>query len=292
MVGSAQPEVGFVSTGGVLPGLVASTVGYHDVGPAQPLHRGLPSPYLTFIFSLADPIVTGETTDHATGPDAWQTSIIVGGLHQRPAFIVPDDYQYGIQLAVHPLAARAIFGVSTAELTALVSEGADVLGDHAERLRQRLAAEESWPARFAVLQGFLRTRVEVAGRRSSPRAELAEAWRWLAWHRGDGSMAGLARHVALSPRQLTQVFVRELGVGPKQVARLMRFHHAVQLIAAAAPSGELDLSGVAARAGFFDHAHLDRDFAQFAGISPTGWLDEERRNIQAGGHRNGEDWTA
>lgn len=291
MVRSTQPEVGYVSTGDVLPGMVASTVGYRTDEPAQPLHRGLPSPYLTFIFSLADPIVTGQTADHATSPDAWQTSIIIGGLHQRPAFIVPDDDQHGIQLAVHPLAARALFGVPAAELSALVSEGSDVIGERVERCRQRLVEEKSWSARFAVLQGFLRDQVDAAGRCSAPRAEIAEAWRWLAWHRGDGSMAGLARHVALSPRQLSTVFVRELGVGPKQVARLMRFHHAVQLLAAAVPSGELDLSGVAARAGFFDHAHLDRDFAQFAGVSPTGWLAEERRNIQAGGHRNGEDWT-
>lgn len=292
MVGSAQPEVGFVSTGGVLPGMVASTVGYRDEGPAQPLHRGLPSPYLTFIFSLADPIVTGETVEHAAGSKAFRNKIIVGGLHQRPAFIVPDDHQHGIQLSVHPLAARAVFGVSVAELTALVSEGGDVLGERAERCRQRLVEEESWPARFAVLREFLHSQVEAAGRRAAPRADVAEAWRWLAWHRGDGSMTGLARHVALSPRQLTAVFVSELGVGPKQVARLMRFHHAVQLVAATVPRGELDLASVATRTGFFDHAHLDRDFAQFAGISPTGWLAEERRNIQAGGHRNGEDWTA
>lgn len=41
----------------------------------------------------------------------------------------------------------------------------------------------------------------------------------------------------------------------------------------------------------FDHAHLDREFAQFAGISPTGWLAEEHRDIQSGGQRNGGDWA-
>ena len=41
-----------------------------------------------------------------------------------------------------------------------------------------------------------------------------------------------------------------------------------------------DLAGVAAQCGYFDHAHLDRDFAQFAGINPRGWIAEERRNIQ------------
>ena len=52
---------------------------------------------------------------------------------------------------------------------------------------------------------------------------MVEAWDWLAWRRGTGSMDGLARDVSLSPRQLRTLFQRELGVGPKQVARLMRF---------------------------------------------------------------------
>ena len=72
----------------------------------------------------------------------------------------------------------------------------------------------------------------------------------------------------------------------------MRFEHARQLIVAGHERARLNLTAVATRTGFFDHAHLDREFAQFAGISPTGWLAEEHRNIQSGGQRNGEDWAA
>lgn len=288
----AEAKSGFWPAAQLLPGLVSSTVGYSIHGPTQGLHRGLPSPYLTFIFSLADPIVSGESPPHATGADAYRTEIIVGGLHRRPAFIVPDDHQEGVQLAVHPLAARTLFGAPTAELTALVAEGADVLGPEADRLRTRLAEQPSWSARFAVLQHYLRARVERAERVEQPRSEVAEAWKWLRRQRGGGSMDGLARHVSLSPRQLRALFHREVGMGPKQVAGLMRFDHARQLVAAAASDVDLDLTRIALRTGFYDHAHLDRDFAAYAGVSPTGWRAEERRNIQAGGHRNGEDWTS
>ena len=75
-------------------------------------------------------------------------------------------------------------------------------------------------------------------------------------------------------------------MGPKQVSRLMRFDHAKRLIATSVGAGRRpDLTSVAAAdSGYYDHAHLDRDFAALAGISPTGWLAEERLNIQAGGH--------
>ena len=67
----------------------------------------------------------------------------------------------------------------------------------------------------------------------------------------------------------------------------MRFDHAKQaIIEAVDAGGALDLTAIALRTGFYDHAHLDRDFAALTGTSPTGWLAEERRNIQAGGHRS------
>ena len=46
--------------------------------------------------------------------------------------------------------------------------------------------------------------------------------------------------------------------------------------------GSLDLSRIAVDLGYYDHAHLVRDFGDFAGLSPTAWIAEEFRNVQAG----------
>ena len=282
----------YVRADSILPGYVASAVGYAS-GYRQPtLHRGLPSAHLTFIFSLADPVVTGWTPEHAQGRDPSRNLILLGGLHTSPAYVVPDERQRGIQISVHPLAARALFGAPSRELALLV-DGPEVLGAEAERIRNRMLEATTWPVRFAILQEYLRHRVDARSRRRERvRPELVEAWRWLAWHRGIGSMDGLAAHVHLSPRQLRTLFTREVGLGPKQVSRLMRFSAATSRIAyTVAADSTPDLAGIAAQCGYFDHAHLDRDFAQFAGISPRGWVAEERRNIQDGGHRNGETLT-
>jgi AraC-like DNA-binding protein len=285
-----EADAGYVRADRLLPGYVASAVGYASDYLQPTLHRGLPSAHLTFIFSLADPVVSGRSPEQARGDDAFRNHVLLGGLHTSPAYVLPDDRQRGVQIAVHPLAARRLFGAPARELATLVIDGPDVLGPDAERVRARMREATSWPARFAILQGYLRGRVDAhPQRRERVRPELVEAWRWLAWHRGTGSMDGLAAHVHLSPRQLRTLFAREVGLGPKQVSRLMRFSHATSRIAyAVAEDRTPDLAGVAASCGYFDHAHLDRDFAQFAGISPRGWIAEERRNIQDGGHRNGE----
>lgn len=274
-----------------LNGMVISATGYRTTGQRPALHRGLPSPYLTVIFSLDGPIATGRTPDQAMGPDAIRTDIIVGGLHQSPAHVVQPEHEAGIQLAVHPLAARTLLGLPAAALTGeLVVHGTDVFGERAADLRERLCGLDRWEDRFAALSAYLRGRAADDRAAGSVRPEVAEAWAWLARHRGAGTLGGLSRHVALSERRLTSLFRAETGLTPKQVARLTRFQHAKSAVVRAVATGApQDLARIAADCGYYDHSHLVRDFRQYTGVSPTRWLAEECRNIQAGAHgRDGE----
>lgn len=50
-----------------------------------------------------------------------------------------------------------------------------------------------------------------------------------------------------------------------------RFHHAV---AAAERASAPDWAGLALDFGYADQPHLVREFREFAGVSPTGWLRE------------------
>jgi AraC-like DNA-binding protein len=290
-----HPSGEYASSTDVVPGAVVSTVGYATGGHADPplaprLHRGLPSPYLTFIFSLGQPIVSGATASQAWGPDADRHHVLVAGLHHAPTYVIEPQLQAGIQLAVHPLAARALLGAPAARVPWQANEGHDLLGGEVDLVHERLEAANSWECRFAIVARYLRSRVVSRPVRNAVRPELTEAWAWLARHQGTGSMDALAAHVMISPRQLRTLFTAELGISPKQVSRLMRFDAAKQRIAHRVASGsELALTEVATRHGYFDHPHLDAEFRQFAGLSPTDWVAEERRNIQAGGHGQARD---
>jgi AraC-like DNA-binding protein len=280
----------FVRASPRLDGMVVSAVGYRTTGERPGLHRGLPSPYLTLIFSLDGPVVTGHTPEQAGGTGASRTDIVLGGLHRSPAYVVRPEHEAGVQLAVHPLAARALFGVPAAELAGdLVTPGADVMGRRAADVRELLCEQETWEERFASLSAYLRCcAADESG--GSVRPEVAEAWAWLARHRGVGTLRGLSRHVALSERRLTTLFRAETGLSPKQAGRLMRFQRARNAVVRPVAAGTApDLARIAADCGYYDHSHLVRDFRQYTGVSPSGWLAEECRNIQAGSHGGGEE---
>ena len=289
MADVGEQDVGewrFVEGGRLLPEAVVSAVGYSSKLERPCTHRGLPSPALTLVLTFDEPVISGF---EASGQDASTSHLVLGGLHTRPAYISQPKAQSGIQLAVRPLALRQLFGLPASELREQAVDARDVLGAGAERLREQLAGLVTWPERFAALGAYLRE--NTAEVTSGPRPEVVEAWKWIAWHRGTGSMSALARHVHLGERQLTSVFKAELGVSPKAVSRLMRFEHARQRIARAVSAGApLDLAAVAHTSGYYDHSHLVRDFRQYAGSSPSRWIGEELRNLQAGAGQPAEEF--
>ncbi|MEB3372179.1 AraC family transcriptional regulator [Saccharopolyspora mangrovi] len=282
-----QGEWRFVEGGQLVPDAVVSAVGYTSLLDQPALHRGLPSPALTLVLTFDEPVISGF---ERSGQDADSTHLVLGGLHTRPAYITQPRVQSGIQLAVRPLALRRLFGVPAGELREQAVDAREVLGSGAEDLRQRLAELTSWPERFAALATYLRANAAEAS--PEPRPEVVEAWKWIAWHRGTGSMSALARHVHLGERQLNSVFKAELGISPKAASRLMRFEHARQRIARAVRERTpLDLAAVAHSCGYYDHSHLVRDFQQYAGCSPSRWIGHELRNIQAGAGQPAEEFA-
>jgi AraC-like DNA-binding protein len=258
--------------------LVAHYSGYRQaaVGPAR--HRGLPSPYLTMIFTLDEPLTVAEHPDPGQPAGCYLT--LAGGLHTTPALITHNGWQSGIQLALSPLAARAVLGVPAGELAGIDVEATDVLGPVAGRIQRRLQAAAGWPERFVILDEFLLARVLDREPVVSP--EIGYAWQRLLATGGTARVGGLARETGWSDRHLRSRFRAEIGLTPKTAARVVRFHRARRLLQRRAAAGErLDLAGLAARSGYYDQAHLDREFRDLAGLPPTVWLAQEFRYFQA-----------
>jgi AraC-like DNA-binding protein len=258
--------------------------GYRQVGVAPAVHRGLPSPFLTLIFTIDDPMTIIRHVDPAQPGGDFPS--LVGGLHATPAFIRHDGRQAGIQVALDPLAARGLLGLPAGELAGLDVTADTVLGRRCSTLLDQLQHAASWPERFAALDVFLQA---AARRRGEPAPEVAQAWRRLRRTRGMISVADLAAEVGWSERHLSESIRRETGLAPKAAARVIRFDHARRLLTAEATRYGAcpNLADLAVQAGYYDQAHLAREFGALAGCPPTVWLAEqtaqygEFRNIQA-----------
>ena len=262
--------------------LVSWYTGYRQAGVAPALHRGLPSPFLTVIFTLDEPLEIAAHPDPRQPGGRYDT--LVGGLHTAPALITHDGRQSGIQIGMSPLGARALLGVPAGELTSLDVEGADVLGPLAAQISERLRETADWPRRFEILSELLLDRAGAAATSTMPgiSPEVRYAWQALLRSGGRIGVAQLAADTGWSDRHLRAQFRLEIGLTPKAAARVIRFDRARRrLIGRVRAGGAPDLAGLAADGGYYDQAHLDREFAALAGCAPSAWLAQEFRSVQA-----------
>lgn len=281
--------------GPALRPFVAACSGFRQAGVAPMRHRGLPSPYLTLIFTLDEPLVLAAHPDPRQPAASYES--LVGGLHASPALIVHDGWQSGVQLLVSPLGARALLGLPAGQVANIDVDAAAVLGPVARQIQDRLREAAGWPERFAILEEIMLARVAAseAGARGGTAGRVSagvrHAWQTLLATGGTASVAGLAAETGWSERHLRSKFLAEIGLAPKAAARVIRFDRARKDLArryraasagsaSGNPSG-LGLADLAAAHGYFDQAHLDREFRLLAGCPPTAWLAEEVRNIQA-----------
>ena len=266
---------------------IAWYAGYRQAGPPA-RHRGLPSPYLTLIFTLDEPLTLAQHPDPRQPPGRYET--LVGGLHATPALITHDGRQSGIQLMLSPLGARALLHHEAGDLAGIDLDGAQVLGPLATQIQQRVREAPDWAARFAVLDELLAARL---GGMTQLRPQTVRAWQQLLAAGGGVTVAELARDTGWSSRQLRNRFAAEIGLTPKAAARVIRFDRTRRLLQRQAAAGQPGpLADVAAECGYYDQAHLAREFRELAGCPPSTWLAEECRNVQVAADARLPGWSS
>jgi AraC-like DNA-binding protein len=247
-----------------MPGLLSPT---WDVGTVQltrfadhlrsaMVRQEIPSRHVTLLLNFGDPLIL-------TGNDGGRRKVgsFVTGLQTGPAIIERGGQQAGVHLRMPPTTAYALFGVPMHLLTGEVVDAAAVLGPRAARLAEGLTGASSVAQARAVLHAEFRSGWAAA---RQPSATVVRAWNGLIATRGAMRVDELVRLSGWSHRHLDARFREEIGVLPKTAARLLRFEYAAALLRAA----RMPLAALAAEAGYYDQAHLNRDFRSLAGCSP------------------------
>lgn len=249
-----------------LRGAVVHYVGWDEHTPGPLRRRQMPIGAIPAIISFGLPFDLLDPLDPEGGRRRRRLSF-VAGLHDRLALVEHAGRSRGVEVYFTPLGARRVLGLPLRELTNAVVPLEDVLGERvAAELTEALALAPDWPARFGLLDRFLTARLRAAER---PRPAVAWAWRRLEESGGRLPVAALAQELGCSRRHLVAQVREQLGLPPKTIARIVRFNRAVGLLQRddGARLGEIALD-----CGYYDQAHLNRDFRAFAGDSPSAFF--------------------
>jgi AraC-like DNA-binding protein len=222
---------------------------------------------MTFIVSIGPEIDVVAQTDPHQNPDRYRA--VLSGLQSTAAVIAHEGHQEGVAVELTPLGSRTFVGMPARELWDRSHEFEDVVGRIGAELWERMQQSGPWEERFATCDEVLlrlRREDEVA-------PELRVSWTELVSSGGRITVEGLASETGYSRQHLTRRFRDEFGLSPKLAARVIRFEHARKMLQSV-PSF-VTLAQVSASAGYYDQAHMYRDFAELAGCTPKELLTEE-----------------
>jgi AraC-like DNA-binding protein len=207
--------------------------------------------------ALGDP---GTRHDPVTRT-AWPNQAAIFGIMTRPHLLSQTGVSSYAGAELTPWAVRAL-GLAALLVDDVLPLDGWVGAEATAELASALRSEPFGTARAGVLVGFLRDRwVEVPGR-----VLVERAVRFIDEHHGRVTVADTAAATGTSYSTLYRLFVRTVGIGPKQYAEIIRYYRFVGGLL----NGPADAAAtLAALHGYYDQAHAARDFKRYTGVSAT-----------------------
>lgn len=226
-----------------------------------PRERNFPSGKLELIVHL------GERYFDVRGEERVRCPLVcVTGLQTSPLVIeAPDAVARVMGLRLHALGAYVLLGRPLDALSGLTVDLVDVVGPSALELAERCSAAGNATERLRIAADWIAGRV---ARRLAPDPAIAWIARGIERRQGAVSISALRERTGLSKTRLAAAFRQQVGVTPKLYARIHRFRRVLDEL----HGGARDLADLAHAAGYYDQPHLNAEFRQLAGLTPSAFL--------------------
>lgn len=218
---------------------------------------------------LGDPILQVPSNGQGV-PFRAERGFLVGP-HDRPAVNEPVGETFAIGVVGTPVGCEAVFRVRPSRLRGRVVD-LEAMWAAAGPLREDLLREPDPERMLDVVEQHLDTTVSrepaavercalaVARLEATPTRPIAE----------------IAAEVGVSHGHLDREFTRLVGLAPRVLARLLRMR---RLLAALDVSASVGWTDLAQQHGWFDQAHLIRDFKRHTGVTPSAYVAAQRTHL-------------
>lgn len=216
----------------------------------------VPDGHAEIVLHLAEPFAQRQPD----GVSRRQATALVSGQLTGPLHLAPSTEADVVGIRFRTDAARTVLHVPLDELTDAVLPLRDVAARLAPALERAVRSHDEPAARVralaAVLEGVDRAPPAPEVRVAAHALESAVP----------PDLHRLARSLGVTTRTLERRCRTEIGLTPATLRRLARFRRAFRRLDRTVRGG---WAAVAAQTGYFDQAHMIREFRRFAGSPPS-----------------------
>lgn len=217
----------------------------------------LPKGNVDYLFNLGAPLHGSGRRPEGHVSDAGAAWI--GGLRTRPYIVHPQGRVDLLGVSLRAEGCAELLPLAPAEFTDQVIQGAELPAD-VHTVAEQVCEARGFAEQIAILTRWLTKRLRPLRGAAAVRHACAR----LRMSRAEDAVGETAKALGVSVRHLRRMVTEQVGVGPAEYVRVARFIRATELMTAP----ERTLAQVALSAGYYDQAHLCRDFRTFAEMTP------------------------
>jgi AraC-like DNA-binding protein len=191
-------------------------------------------------------------------------TMIVGGARTTPYVRDISQPTRSVGAQLQPGAAQLLLGVPADELSERHTSLEDLWGRPAVEMRERLQETDSLTQQLDLFESFLLGRLP---RIRGVHPAVAHA---IELFMVTSDVGTAVERSGYSHRRFIALFRQAVGLTPKLYCRILRFQEALRLFSVQPNAAGVNM---ALDAGYSDQPHLNRDFREFAGLSPGQYRD-------------------
>lgn len=192
----------------------------------------------------------------------------VAGLNDKAIKISTTKDVEMITVFFLPYAAQVIMGIPCKEFSCDNVDFDQLEDIEFKDLKAKVLEAESTDKCIDLIEEFIIKRL-LKAQGSNYIKQLSNAFQ-LMNAKPDVRVEELASEACLSERQFRRVFIDNVGMSPKQIQRIQRFHLATNEML---QSKVENIEQIVYKYGYTDHSHFNREFHEIAGMSPTEYLN-------------------
>jgi AraC-like DNA-binding protein len=224
----------------------------------------VPDSHVEFVFHLADPWRMCRTDESGWKPQPL--AFVLAQSHGALRF-AGEGMACVVAFRVTPVVASAILGRPVHDIWNEPVALHDLVGMEADALCEHLYTARAHE-RFSILEAWIERRLRNW---SAEQFDLQRLFSRVMWSLPSGGLAGLSRQLGWSDRGLRRVINQATGLSPKDVQLAGRHLDACALLR---ERPEVDITEIAGRVGFFDHAAFTHSFRKRVGMTPSQFRSE------------------
>jgi AraC-like DNA-binding protein len=216
--------------------------------------------------------ILGDDIKRYTSEDEFiiQPRAMVLGQTIEPFYIEPTGYVNTFAIRFYPY---GFANFVTMPLKDLVNKETPIellFGEKtANELEQNIIEATNSSERIEIIENFLLNKLNEKTTINNIVKITIDA---LLATKGSASISTILKEDLSKRRQLERNFIKQIGVSPKQLGKVIRLQTALKLLL---NKKKENLTDIAYESEYFDQAHFIKDFKEFTGINPKEFLGNE-----------------